>query len=484
MDMMTNRGVMIGAALVLLAGLAARAEVKVLMDHDAEGNPDFKFKTVPGPVKGDAAEGNRLRFTVVDGESDSNGSNIRALNDGRLPDSDDDPGDNFFFMAGSEGGRLKLDLGSPIDVMQVNSYSWHTERRAPQVYNLYASDGAAAGFDAAPKRPADPEKCGWKLLARVDTTKQFQLAGGQYGVSISDDSGSLGKYQYFLFDVFKTSDDQYGHTFYSEIDVRAVNPAGTEKPAGPDPVVRPNSFTWDLDYSQSPDLKEWAETKLRPAVDKWYPVWVDCLASDGFTAPKHFKVTIKPMERGAVAATGGTDVEFAEDFVKGEIRKRGQRPDGWNEAVGAIIHELVHVVQQYGSDRPGRPRTPGWMTEGIADYFRWFHFEPVEHRPVTTARQAAGQKYSGSYKITGGFLDFVTRTHNHELVTILNAALREHRWTPDLWVDYTGMSAEDLWKEYVASLPPGSPGGTRRGGRRGAATGTNLPVPATPPAGG
>jgi hypothetical protein len=126
-----------------------------------------------------------------------------------------------------------------------------------------------------PKRPTDPATCRWKLIAKVDTTKQYELAGGQYGVSISDDSGSLGQYQYFLFDVFKTSDDQDGHTFYSEIDVRAVTPAGTEKSAGPDPVVRPQIFTWDLDYSQSPDLKDWAETKLRPAVEKWYPVWVD-----------------------------------------------------------------------------------------------------------------------------------------------------------------------------------------------------------------
>lgn len=104
---MTKRGVTVAAALVLLAGLAAQAEVKVLIDHNAGGDPAFKFKTVPGPVKGDAAEGApgaRLRFTIVDGESDSNGSNIRALNDGRLPEQDDDPGNNFFFAAGSEGG--------------------------------------------------------------------------------------------------------------------------------------------------------------------------------------------------------------------------------------------------------------------------------------------------------------------------------------------------------------------------------------------
>jgi hypothetical protein len=476
--MTINRVVIAAAALALFAGLAAQAQVKVLIDHNADGNPAFKFKNVPGPVKGDAAEGGR--FVVVDGESDPNGSNIRALNDGRLPDSDDDPGDNFFFMAGSDGGRLKLDLGSAIDVKQVNTYSWHSGRRAPQVYNLYASDGAAPGFNAAPKRPTDPATCGWKLIAKVDTTKQYELAGGQYGVGISDDSGSLGKFQYFLFDVFKTSDDQFGRTFYSEMDVRAVNPATPEKPAGPDPVERRVTFTYELDTTQAPDLKEWAETKLKPAIDKWYPVWVDSLASDGFTAPKHFKITFKPMD--GVAGTGGTDVEVSEKWIKDQ----NARPGDWNEAIGSVLHELVHVVQQYGSDRPGAPRTPGWMTEGIADYFRWFHYEPVAHRPVTTARQAAGQKYSGSYKITAGFLNYVTHTHDPELVVKMNAAIREHRYTPDLWVDCTGMTAEDLWKEYVASLPAGSPGG-RRGGAAGvtnAPAGVTNSVPAIPPAGG
>ena len=159
-----------------------------------------------------------------------------------------------------------------------------------------------------------------------------------------------------------------------------------------------------------PDLKEWAETKLKPAVDQWYPVWVDCLASDGFTAPKKFKITIKPM-RG-VAATSETDIVVSEEWIKGQIGK----PE-WNEAIGSVIHELVHVVQQYG----GR-RNPGWMVEGVADYFRWFHYEPVAHRPKLSATRAARAKYSDSYQTTAGFLEYVARTHDHEFVVKMNAA--------------------------------------------------------------
>jgi hypothetical protein len=440
-------GAIIGTALLLLAGPMARAEVKVLMDHNSDGDLQFKFKSVPGPVKHDAADRANAEFTIVDGENDPHGnSNLEALNDGRLPEEEDDPRNNFFFAAGSEGGRLKVHLRGVIAVKQVNTYSWHTDTRAPQVYNLYAADGTAADFDAAPKRGTDPEKCGWKLLAKVDTRLKFGDAGGQYGVSISDDSGSLGKYQYFLFDVFKTEDsDPFGHTFFSEIDVRAVTPAETETPAGPNIKSREKNFEWTLDVSQAPELKEWAETKLKPAVDQWYPVWVDCLASDGFTAPKKFKITIKPM-RG-VAGTSDTDVEVSEEWIKGQVKK----PE-WNEAIGSVMHELVHIVQQYGGQR-----NPGWMVEGIADYLRWFHYEPVAHHPKLSPGRAARARYSDSYQTTAGFLEYVAKNHDHEFVVKMNAAMRQGRYSPDLWKEFTGLTVQDLWSEYVKSLPTSAP---------------------------
>jgi len=443
--MKPHRNALLATALILLASLTAGAEVQVLIDHNSEGNPQFKFNTVPGPVRHDAADRANARFTIIDGERDPNGGNLSALNDGRLPADDDEPANNFFFAAGGDDGRLKVDLIGNIEIKQVNTYSWHNGRRAPQVYDLYAADGSASGFNAEPKRGTDPETCGWKLLAKVDTRTKFGIAGGQYGVSISDTSGALGRYRHLLFDVFKTEDQNFGHTFFSEIDVRAMTPTETETPAGPEYAkARVKDFDWTLDVSQSPDLKEWAETKLKPAVDRWYPIWVDCLASDGFTAPKNFKITIKPM-RG-VAATSDTDVVVSEDWIRRQIKK----PE-WNEAVGSVIHELVHVVQQYH----GRGN-PGWMVEGVADYFRWFHYEPVEHRPKLSATRAARAKYSDSYQITAAFLDFVAANHDHEFVVKMNAAMRQGRYSPDLWSDYTGMTVKDLWSEYIKSLPQAS----------------------------
>jgi len=203
---------------VLLTGLAARAEVTVNFEHKSvEGSPDFKFKSVPAISTKDAAT--NAKFTIVSGERDMAGGGLDKLHDGKPPLAEDDPDNNFFFNAGTEGGRLQVDLGGVITIKQVNTYSCHVSTRAPQVYKLYASDGTAKDFNAAPKTGTDPEKCGWKLIAKVDTRPKSS-EGGQCGVSISNADGALGKYRYLLFDISRTeADDDYGNTFYSEIDV-------------------------------------------------------------------------------------------------------------------------------------------------------------------------------------------------------------------------------------------------------------------------
>jgi hypothetical protein len=265
-------------------------------------------------------------------------------------------------------------------------------------------------------------------------------AGGQYGVSIADTAGALGKYQYSLFDVACTeSRDNVGHTFFSKIIVRAMEPAEPDALSAA-PLVRARNFDYTLDMSEVPDLKEWAETKLRPEIDKWYPIFRDCLASDSFAAPKQFSVTIKPMD--GVAGTSDTTVEVSAEWIHSQL----QHPE-WNEAVGSILHELVHVIQQYKTRG-----NPGWLVEGIADYLRWYQFEPAAHRPKL--RNPARARYSDSYQTTAGFLEYVATHHDHELVVRLNAAMRQGRYSASLWKDCTGLSIQELWAEYIKSLAP------------------------------
>jgi hypothetical protein len=219
--MIARRRLLLGALFTVVPAFVARAEVKPVVEHhdNSQSTAEFKFKTVPSPAKNDAAA--KAKISIVEGEKDSNGADTEALNDGKLPTEEDQPEQNFFFNAGTEGGRLALDLGSVINVKQVNTYSWHPNTRGPQVYKLYAADGAGKDFSATPKKGTDPEKAGWKLIATVDTRpKGGAEGGGQYGVSIADAGGALGKYRYLLFDMSRTeADDEFGNTFYSEIDV-------------------------------------------------------------------------------------------------------------------------------------------------------------------------------------------------------------------------------------------------------------------------
>lgn len=210
------------AIVAALFAFTAHAQVTVTIDRNTgkTATPAFKFSRVPSPAANDAASAAKL--DLIAGTIDRGSAGLAALTDGRLPGTEDEPEANLFFHSDSWGGRFRIDLGSMIDIAAVNSYSWHPDTRAPQVYRLYASDGTDPNFNPTPGVKIDLTACGWREIAFVDTRTKEGVGGGQYGVNITDASGSLGRYRYLLFDVYETeSDDPWGQTFYSEIDVVA-----------------------------------------------------------------------------------------------------------------------------------------------------------------------------------------------------------------------------------------------------------------------
>jgi len=203
--------ILIWLLIVLLA-----PDVKVTFDHNSNSTAtrEFKFKNIASPVKDDAAANAKL--TLIDGELDQGSAPLSALVDGRLPQDEDEPGANVYFRAGSSGGRFRMDFATPIEIAQVNTYSWHPNSRGPQLYKLYAADGSDPKFNPDPKRGVDPATCGWKLIALVNTLPDKGDEGGQYAASVSN----IGAYRYLLFDCYVTElYDNFGNTFYSEIDV-------------------------------------------------------------------------------------------------------------------------------------------------------------------------------------------------------------------------------------------------------------------------
>ena len=210
--------------ILTLALLVMAFDAKVEIDHNANrvANRNFKFTNLPSPRKDDAAA--KATLTLIDGPVDAGSGDLHVLIDGQLPTNEDDPGANLFFRANSMGGRFRMDLGSALNITQIISYSWHPNSRGPQLYKLYAADGAEANFNIAPMRGVDPATCGWKFIATVNTIPKQGEDGGQYAASVTDASGTLGKYRYLLFDCYVTElNDNWGNTFYSEIDVVGKN---------------------------------------------------------------------------------------------------------------------------------------------------------------------------------------------------------------------------------------------------------------------
>lgn len=438
--------------LALSIGLfGVRADVRVQVDHISldDLDPGFRFADVPPPSQNDAATA--ATFEIIDGQADRNSGDLSTLHDGRVPSGPDDPEDNFFFAAGTDGGRLLVDLGTVLSLKQINTYSLHPGTRGPQVFRLFASDGAEPTFNPHSQRGINPESCGWKRIASVDTRPKGGEPGGQYGVSICDSSGSLGRFRYLLFDISRTEDtDPFGNTFFSEIDV--VDMTTPPEVIAAAKVPRPERIRTEfeaaggkyhitIDTTAAPDLTGWTTRVLAPVIQTWYPKIVDLLPGAGFTAPDRLRIAFRAgINVPAYANNNG--ITCSADWFRKNLA---------GEAAGSVVHEMVHVVQHYGRVRNGR-RVPGWLVEGIPDYIRWYLYEPQSKGAEIPAKYASRVRYDASYRFTANFLNWVVQKYNRDLVWKINSAARDGRYQEQLWKELTGKTVQELGAEWKSSL--------------------------------
>lgn len=419
--------------LVVCPGVV-RGEVEVTVEvrPGAEAQPAFKFDNLPAPSDTDA--GNLARVTLLGGNQDRNGQPAQALVNGQLANSSDDPRNCFFFQG--EGGRVMLDLGREIDIQQVNSYSWHPNERSAQVYTLWAATDDARAGRLRRTGDNDPQQYGWTKLADVDTRQSAAGKPGQVGVSIAEGEGQrLGKYRFLLLDIKKSQPDhRFGNTFFTEVDV--VD--GNEYPLPDldkhiDSIVIDEQYEITFDTTGAPELRGWVDEVLKPICREWYPKIVEMLPSEDFEAPQKFTIYFRNNMDG-VAYTLGTEVHCAGVWFSRNLQ---------GEAAGAVVHEMVHVVQQYRSRR-----NPGWLVEGLCDYIRWFLYEPENLRPQVNFNR---HNYDNSYRITGAFLNYVIAEHGEEILPKLNAAMRQGQYTSEMWKELTGKTAPELWADFGES---------------------------------
>ena len=204
--------------------------------------------------------------------------------------------------------------------------------------------------------------------------------------------------------------------------------------------AKSNRYTIDVDTTGLPDdMKTWAETKLAPVCRAWYPKIVDMLPSEGFTPPRGVTIAFINPKDGPPAYTVGNRISCNINWFK-------KNRDG--EAIGAAVHEMVHVVQQYG---PRKQPPPSWLQEGISDYIRFYLYEPEKHG--TRIADPAKVKYDNSYRVSANFLNWATESYGKDLIRKLNSAVRQGKYTDAIWPDLTqGKSLDQLDAEWKASL--------------------------------
>jgi len=195
------------------------------------------------------------------------------------------------------------------------------------------------------------------------------------------------------------------------------------------PPVRPASVT--VDTSRVVDVKAWARQGGR-LVEQWYPKIVEILGLAP-EKPPAIRLVFEPME--GVAGTVGGTIHINTDWIM-------RHPDDR----GMIIHELVHVVQAY-------PKyDPSWLVEGVADYIRWWRFEP---KPVGVPRSLSHASYRDSYRTAGAFIAYVESRHPGT-VKGLHAALRGGVYSDSLFKELTGSALDDLWSAFVREWDAGT----------------------------
>lgn len=184
-----------------------------------------------------------------------------------------------------------------------------------------------------------------------------------------------------------------------------------------------------LEVGESADLKPWGE-KVQKVVEEWHPKIAKLLASDGNKPPREIKLIFKTDMKNP-GATAGSTIYISTAWVT-------RHP----EDVGMVIHELTHAIQAY-------PKYDhGWLVEGIADYIRFFHFEPDARLGPINPDKA---KYTDSYRTTAAFLNYCQK-QNPELVSKLNAALRKNEYKVEMFKELTGKTADELWAEFAETL--------------------------------
>lgn len=113
------------------------------------------------------------------------------------------------------------------------------------------------------------------------------------------------------------------------------------------------------------------------------------------------------------------------------------------EDIDVVTHEVMHIVQDYG-----RSVGPGWLTEGIADFARSKFGIDNAGAKWALPDLKPEHTYKNSYRITARFFTWIEKKVKPGTIKAVDASLRDHTYTSDIWAKLTGKDLDGLWVDY------------------------------------
>jgi len=183
--------------------------------------------------------------------------------------------------------------------------------------------------------------------------------------------------------------------------------------------------TVELDAAQAPDLLPWMQTRLRPLLQQWYPVFGDTFAYPSYQPASMFTVKLDATNTG-VAYTSNSLIDVNPTWLRAHL----------GEAVGAVMHETIHTIQYTG----GKPNMHSWEIEGMADYAREHIYQDRAPRAANT-----NETYLNGYSPAANLLSYAQTTYAASFIHDMNVASWNGAYSDSIFTQRTGRTVGQLW---------------------------------------
>jgi hypothetical protein len=183
----------------------------------------------------------------------------------------------------------------------------------------------------------------------------------------------------------------------------------------------------EVDISQTPEMEAYAK-EARQLCEEVYPKILKLMADDPTKLPQQFDLIFRHKQSDP-GLTSGTRIYLSSDwFLKHPAD------------LGAIVHEMAHVAQQYAGG------APGYWVEGVADYVRYtLGYTNGWSYPHCSAEFP---HYSSGYWCTSAFLMYVEATYGTVTIRHFNEALRNGSYSDGFFAQATGKSLDAIWADF------------------------------------